>query len=258
MSGHVRLVLCLLQALEELQAHGRSRRGCLGAAGGLDLRTRSIVSRCICMCVCIAMWIRVSCGSRLQCGGRQGPSGVKWSSTRCRSRAPSSSQCSTTVHPPSPIALTGTRPPPTSPTAPLGPATAQHALHVPERPLPCASTRFPFWRVLRSRRMSEPVAELARAIQGGGAGAAKCQSWLPIPHLAWQTDAAPSQLLAPPRAPMHGPSHPNHLPLPWPDTIPPTSRLHNSTRVYLLRAIHLAAVTVAATMCRCYSSSFIN
>jgi hypothetical protein len=140
-------------------------------------------------------------------GGRARP-GVKWSSTRCRSRAPSSSQRSTTVHPPSPIALTGTRPPPTSPTAPLGPATAQHALHVPEpsgawrrdprcrpasRPLPCASTRFPFWRVLRSRRMSEPVAELARAIQGGGAGAAKCQSWLPIPHLAWQTDAAPSQ-----------------------------------------------------------------
>jgi hypothetical protein len=75
MSGHVRLVLCLLQALEELQAHGRCRRGCLGAAGGLDLRTRSIVSSCICMCMCIARRRRVSCGSRLQCGGRQGPSG---------------------------------------------------------------------------------------------------------------------------------------------------------------------------------------
>jgi hypothetical protein len=159
-------------------------------------------------------------------GGRA-RSGVKWSSTRCRSRAPSSSQCSTAIHrPPSTIAPTRTRPPPTSTTAPLGPAAAQHALHVPEpsgawrrdprcrpasRPLPCASTRFPFWRVLRSRRMSEPVSELARANQGGGAGAAKCQSWLPIPHLAWQTDAAPSQPLAPPRAPVHGPSHPQSL-----------------------------------------------
>jgi hypothetical protein len=201
-------------------------------------------------------------------GGRARP-GVKWSSTRCRSRAPSSSQCSTAIHrPPSTIAPTRTRPPPTSTTAPLGPAAAQHALHVPEpsgawrrdprcrpasRPLPCASTRFPFWRVLRSRRMSEPVAELARAIQSGGAGAAKCQSWLPIPHLAGQTDAAPSQRQEH-KSTRARASHPNHLPchaMSLLTTIPPTSRPHNSTRIkcwmlFILLASPLLPPCVAA------------
>jgi hypothetical protein len=201
---------------------------------------------------------------------------VKWSSTRCRSRAPSSFQCSTTVHRPRPPSLLhehGRRPP--QPLRPgglplrntrctyrsllaLGGAT----LAVARRRARCLALRRAFHfggccdRVVcpsPSLSLLGRIKVVARVQRNARAGS-QFLTW------AWQTDAAPSQPLAPPRAPVHGPSHPQSLAVAVakhhsahvPHTTP------HSVCIYMLHAVHLDAVIIAATMCRCHSSSFVD